>query len=390
MSLYAGWLTVDDVRDRSASERAIAAACDRLVSGAAVMDLDGGTVRAETSDYDRIDARGPRGSCTVYRASGSGRTTGLFSLAVRSGGEAEPLNWIGDRTEPFALPHPAERTPKTDLTAVADRRPEPRPLGDGTLGWYGNWYTTVRAECGPGSSAAAPAAAHHGQCRLRRRGLRGGPGASGPHRPLGRRDPHPADRLPHPAARPARRAAGARADRPASRAVGRRFLRVVRRVSPALGARSAARPGPFGTGAGHASAGGLPAGGQSRPGPPHRRRSARGQARLRRQRGHPLALVAAHRHLHRRRGPRGGVRNHRGRGRRHQAGDGRARERRLVGLVRLRGKPAVHTLTTSYAYDNVLGSRTVSALLRAYVDDMAERRGCTRVTYPDAADSGDR
>ncbi|MEU3415209.1 hypothetical protein ABZ760_28800 [Streptomyces sp. NPDC006658] len=43
-------------------------------------------------------------------------------------------------------------------------------------------------------------------------------------------------------------------------------------------------------------------------------------------------------------------------------------------------------LGTGYAYDDVLGSRTVSALFRAYVDDIAERRGCTHVTYPDAAD----
>ena len=36
--------------------------------------------------------------------------------------------------------------------------------------------------------------------------------------------------------------------------------------------------------------------------------------------------------------------------------------------------------------DNVLDSRTLSALFRAYVDDITKQRGCTHVTYPDAKD----
>ncbi|MFI6730868.1 hypothetical protein NRF20_44130 [Streptomyces sp. R-74717] len=50
------------------------------------------------------------------------------------------------------------------------------------------------------------------------------------------------------------------------------------------------------------------------------------------------------------------------------------------------GKPALHTLSSSYTYDNVLGPRTLSALFRAYVDDITKRRGCTHVTYPDTKD----
>ncbi|MGV9349435.1 hypothetical protein ACWDSD_32505 [Streptomyces spiralis] len=50
------------------------------------------------------------------------------------------------------------------------------------------------------------------------------------------------------------------------------------------------------------------------------------------------------------------------------------------------GKPAVHTLSSSYTYDDVLGSQTLAALFRAYVDDITKRRGCTHVTYPDASD----
>ncbi|WP_432182727.1 hypothetical protein [Streptomyces sp. NBC_00063] len=52
LSLYAGLLTVDDVRDRASSEHDIAAACDHLVSGAQVMDLQGGMVRAQSVDHN--------------------------------------------------------------------------------------------------------------------------------------------------------------------------------------------------------------------------------------------------------------------------------------------------------------------------------------------------
>ncbi|MFC9245773.1 hypothetical protein ACFT7S_17700 [Streptomyces sp. NPDC057136] len=50
------------------------------------------------------------------------------------------------------------------------------------------------------------------------------------------------------------------------------------------------------------------------------------------------------------------------------------------------GKPALHTLSSSYTYDNVIGPQTMSVLFRAYVDDITKRRGCTHVTYPDAKD----
>lgn len=50
------------------------------------------------------------------------------------------------------------------------------------------------------------------------------------------------------------------------------------------------------------------------------------------------------------------------------------------------GKPALHTLTSSYAYDNMLAPQTLSSLFRAYVDAITKQRGCTHVTYPDAKD----
>ncbi len=45
------------------------------------------------------------------------------------------------------------------------------------------------------------------------------------------------------------------------------------------------------------------------------------------------------------------------------------------------GRPAVHTLTVSYTYDDLTRDR-VRALFRAYVDDITARRGCTDVTFP--------
>ncbi|MEU3742485.1 hypothetical protein AB0E78_36165 [Streptomyces sp. NPDC032198] len=77
LSLYALWLTVDDFRDRASSERDIAAACDHLVSGAQVMDLQGGMVRARSDDDDdyRLDARHLPSACTIYRVSGSRETS---------------------------------------------------------------------------------------------------------------------------------------------------------------------------------------------------------------------------------------------------------------------------------------------------------------------------
>ncbi|WP_381561881.1 hypothetical protein [Streptomyces eurythermus] len=389
LSLYAGWLTVDDVRDRSASERAIAEACDRLVSGAAVMDLHGGTVRAKADDDDRIDTHRPRSSCTVYQASASGRTSGLFTLAVRSSSEAEPLNWIGDRTEPFALPDPADRTPKTDLTAVADRRPEPRPLGDGSLGWYGDWYTTVRAECGPGSSATAPPLLHitasadyddvSGADRARLARIARSAAETLAHRigcrtrlsalPAGEPAPVPT------VLRPARSADGSCAwfagylRHSDHGPLPDRALSVpVRDTYPLESCLLAVSPGQV-----RHTAGGLPE---------DKREFADSAVTHSPWWLRTVTYTGAE-----------------ARAAGYEAIDGEdvviepgtaghANDAWWASSV-CGGEPAVHTLSTGYAYDNVLGSRTVSALFRAYVDDITERRGCTHVTFPDAADFGD-
>ncbi|MFJ6634490.1 hypothetical protein ACIQMR_24340 [Streptomyces sp. NPDC091376] len=51
------------------------------------------------------------------------------------------------------------------------------------------------------------------------------------------------------------------------------------------------------------------------------------------------------------------------------------------------GRPALHTLTVSFTYDDVVLDR-LPALLRAYVDDITRRRGCTDVTFPEPSDFG--
>ncbi|MFF9581189.1 hypothetical protein [Streptomyces achromogenes] len=390
LSLYAGWLTVDDIRDRSASEHAIAEACDRLVSGAAVMDLHGGTVRAKTDDDNRIDMRGRRGSCTVYEASASGRTTGLFSLTVRSGGEAEPLNWIGDRTEPFALPNPAERTPNTDLTAVADRRPEPWPLGDGSLGWYGNWYTTVRAECGPGSSATAPPLLHitasadyddvSGADRARLARIARSAAETLTHR-IGCRTRLPAlpggEPAPVPTVlRPARSAGGSCAwfagylRHSGHGPLPDRALTVpVRDTYPLENCLLAVSPGQV-----RHTAGGLPE---------DKRDFADSAVTHSPWWLRTVTYTGAEARV-------AGYETIDGEDTVIKPGTaGHSNDVWWASSV-CGGKPALHTLGTSYAYDNVLGSRTVSALFRAYVDDITARRGCTHVTFPDGADLGHR
>jgi hypothetical protein len=49
------------------------------------------------------------------------------------------------------------------------------------------------------------------------------------------------------------------------------------------------------------------------------------------------------------------------------------------------GKPAVHTLTLGYPY-SIGATRRFEPLFRAYVKDVAARRGCTHLTFPKSSD----
>ncbi|WP_428957316.1 hypothetical protein [Streptomyces sp. cg35] len=393
LSLYAGWLTVDDFRDRASSEHDIAAACGGLVPGAAVMDLQGGVVRAKAYEGGLVPNH--PGSCTVYRVNGPHDTKALFTLESRGSytvardASAVPTHIIGDDAtsseEPFDYFHRTDDR-RRDATAIADRA-EPRPLGDGTLGWYGDSFATARAECGPSSRSSAPArltatarvlfddvsaADRERLATLARTAVRTLADRTGCATHL----PALPDRLPPAptALRPAKTATGAcqwlvghltahgqdrLPDRVLDSPVGAANPQEtclmaaspdqVRRITPGLDrsgrtyARSALTHSPWWLRT--ASYFGVEAGTVG------------------------YKDSDADRDTFIKPGTAGG---------------------KLKGIWWASsvcdGKPALHTLTSSYTYDGVLGSRTISALFRAYVDDITTRRGCTQVTFPDAKD----
>ncbi|MGW2304103.1 hypothetical protein [Streptomyces sp. NPDC001809] len=384
LSLYAGWLTVDDIRDRAAGERGIAAACDGLVSGAEVMDLQGGMVRAKAADdgRSRLDVDELPGSCAVYKVPGPGRTTGLFTLMVRAVEPSTPLHWAGDDSslEPF---RDGAAGKEPDVTAIADRRPEPHPVGDGTLGRYGNDHTTVRAECGPGSRPEAPellqvtARADYDDVSAEDR-----------------------DRL----ARLARSATALLVDRIGCRGTlsalpARPLPAVPADLRPAAGATDGSC-GWFARYVRRAGQGSLPDRALGTPAPaaspvescllavspdqvgriaadlPDR---ARDYART--ARGHSPWWLRTASYF----GADAHTVGYENLGRPDQVipvgTAGHARGAWWASSV-CDGRPALHTLSAGYTYDNVLSPQELAAVFRAYVDDITERRGCTRVTHP--------
>ncbi|WP_405870045.1 hypothetical protein OHB11_01700 [Streptomyces zaomyceticus] len=387
LSLYAGWLTFDDIRDRAAGERDISAACDGLVSGAAVMDLEGGMLRAKAADSpkSRLDADELPGSCTVYKVPGPGRTTGLFTLTVRVGGTSTPLHRIGDDStlEPFRDRHDGR---KSDVTAIADRRPEPRPIGDGTLGRYGDWYTTVRAECGPGSRATAPKLLHvtaradyddisaADRERLAHIARSATEGLTDRIGCRSRLPALPDQQLPSVPSelRPARSTDGS----------CRWFARHIQAQGPGrLPDRALATPDPDASPVESCLLAVSPDQvGRIADGLPEDDRDSARSALTH----SPWWLRTASFF-----GPEAHTVGYDGLGSDDStitAGTaGHASGAWWASSV-CDGKPALHTLSTGYTYDNVLGAKTLSAVFRAYVDDITKRRGCTHVTYPATKD----
>ncbi|MYW65041.1 hypothetical protein GTY65_13335 [Streptomyces sp. SID8379] len=382
LSLYAGWLTVDDVRDRASSERDISAACDGLVSGAEVMDLQGGMVRAESTDWEphRLDVADLPGNCVIYKVPSPGKSSLLFSLHVEADHGDEPLNEIGDEQDDPFVSVTRGRDPKADVTAVADMFPEPHDLGDGTLGHYTDQYVTVRAACTTDSRAGAPKLLNVT--------------ARAEYEDVSAAD---RERL----ARLARSAAQKVTDRLDCRtrlpALPDELTSVSARLRPARTADASCR-----WFARHLDAHGqrrlpdraLPVPvGSAAPvercllavSPDQVRRVARGLDEGQRE----YADVAlTHSPWWMRTvsyfGPEADT-----------VGFPQDRHPRLIepgtaGGTRggwwasslCDGRPALHTLSSAYLYDNVLGGKEIAALFRAYVDDITRRRGCTHVTFP--------
>ncbi len=382
LSLYAGWLTVDEYRDRSSSERDIAAACDHLVSGEQVMDLQGGMGRATSDDYDnyRLDTRRLPSACTIYKVSGAHESTDLFRLIVRSSDDSEPVNTVGERGTPF-FTNDERRRRKEDLTVAVDRRPEEWPLGDGTLGSYTHFRTTIRAACGPGSGQEAP--------RLLR------VTAVAMYRDVFTEDRHRLAQLAHTATQRLTQRIGCRTQ---LRALPVHMGAVPSKLRPVLTADGSCR-----------WAGQL-AKGQGQGRLPDRALTTRARDRNPAE-GCLLAVSPTQ--------VRAIARTLTG-DQRHYADEALtdtawwlrtmsyfgteagAVSRDEIGDVKkikpgtagggshgvwwassiCNGKPALHTLTGGYLYDGIQGGRALNSLFRAYVDDITTQRGCTHVTYP--------
>lgn len=385
LSVYAGWLTADDMRDRASSERDIGVACAGLVSGSEVMDLQGGMVRAKAGDHGdgfTLDGPEPHGSCTLYKVPGPGKSTGLLTLVVRGSSASEPLNWIGDTggLEPFYGDGDDD-----DVTAVADRLPQPGPIGDGTLGRYGNGYTTIRAVCGTGSRTTVPkllnvtaradyddvsAADSERVARIARSA------AEKVTDRIGCRTRLPAlpDRLApvSPALRPAKAADG----------TCRWFARHLReRGQGHLPDRALAAPAP----ATNPVEGCLLAVSPNQVGRIAQDLDGDGRRYARSAVTHSPWWLRSTSYF----GPEAHTVGYDDLGTQDvliEAGTaGHANGAWWASSV-CDGEPALHTLSAGYTYDNVLSPQVLSDLFRAYVDDITERRGCTRITYPDAKD----
>ncbi|WP_433446738.1 hypothetical protein ACQPXS_03360 [Streptomyces sp. CA-142005] len=388
LSLYAGWLTVDDVRDRASSERDIGAACDGLVPGAEVMDLQGGMVRAKGSDYDRLDVRQLPDSCAVYKVPGPGKTTSLFTLVVRGSAPAKPLNWIGDdsRLEPFYDSYGMEGSQKRDVTAVADRRPEAQPVGDGTLGWYGNRYTTVRAECGPGSSATAPELLHVT--------------ARADYDDVSAADRQRLARIARSATKVLADRIGCRTRLPAL--PGRQLAQAPSVLRPARAAGGSCRW--FARHIKEQGQGRLP----DRALAVSVREANPVESCLLAVSPDQVSRIAVGLHGDKREFARSALTHspwwlrtasYFGTEARTVGYDGIVDEEKIIkrgtaghtsggwwASSICDGKPALHTLSSSYTYDEVLDSRTLSALFHAYVGTITKQRGCSHVAYPEAGD----
>ncbi|MFB8027364.1 MULTISPECIES: hypothetical protein [unclassified Streptomyces] len=381
LSVWAVVTQLSDLGARSESRERIEAECGGLVDPDLVLGLNGGTDRVELADRYRIDTARRVSNCVVYRVGGPGTTYGHFALTLTvypaDPNDDERRVVLDD--EPFDL----RRGGADDITAAADHA-VPHPLGDGGLGEYESHMVTARALCADGgrvSSVEASAIAKYADVATPedRRTLAG----------LARR-----------AVEKAAEERGCASELPALPA---EFRAPVFTLGPADGVggtcawygrliaaegrgslpdRALAAP------AGKASAHdacllALGEDGTRRIWPAYEKTT---------ERPRDLAVVLANAPLW--------VKTET------IVGDGtRGLRTGLQDMTPIRpgtagndgftwwassvcdGRPALHLMQVSYPYDRILRGR-LESLFRAYADDATERRGCTGVVLPGAADFG--
>ncbi|MFI7006766.1 hypothetical protein [Streptomyces sp. NPDC050145] len=399
LSLYAGMLTVDDIRDRASSERNIGAACAGLVSGSEVMELRGGTGRA----FAREGVLGTDGSsyeiCDVYRGTAE-KNDGLFRLQVfrddLGPATPPPATTIGRHPGPGVLlggeldmnddPFDSfDRIYADDVTARAVR-PEPYPLGDGTLGWYDADSVTVRAECGPDrlfhvtARAAYEPLPHADRLRLAEL-ARDAAGRVADRYHCDSKLPEVKGPLPETSVklRPARTATGSCAFYPAHLRRNDDYRLPDRALSVPAAASA------------HAETCVLA------PSPDKIRTIAEAMPEKDRdQTDHALGHSPWWLRTATYAGPEARTVGYRipflmdGGAEHIELGSAGGHDGIWWASSVCAGRPALHTLSVHPDYDRVLNSGTTESLFRAYVNDITERHDCTRVTFPKAPAFRDR
>ncbi|MCL8014508.1 hypothetical protein [Streptomyces sp. AS02] len=150
------WLEAQEYQDRQASRERIAEACAGLVDPDRVLGLNGGTARARAGsgadDSFTLGSLPGAGGCTIYRVGRPGTSYGHFGLTVYTNPSDKYANLVGDE-DPFD-----DRDEKRvdDVTRVADESPDyPLSLSqedDGRLGSYNQDSATAKVTCKTGKT----------------------------------------------------------------------------------------------------------------------------------------------------------------------------------------------------------------------------------------------
>ncbi|MFJ8888671.1 hypothetical protein ACIRJR_35460 [Streptomyces sp. NPDC102402] len=383
-----GWalvMEVVDLRDRGESRERIAAACGGLIDPGLVLGLDGGGIdRVKTDDRYEVSTEMPYSGCRVYRVGGPGTTYSHFSMSLvlhsADPDAEETADEIDEQEdEPFRRPYRDE-----EGTAPVVSHAVPYPLGDGRLGDYDEYKVTARAHCATGGEVASVEASavaqydrrvtsedRRGLAELARQAVDRAAGRAGCRADL---PGLPAD-LPEPT-----KEFGAPSATGGTCAWYRNFLTTEERGD--LPDRALASP------AGRASdhdACVLALGEKET------RRIHPGYAK---SSGYPQTLEDVLRYLpwwaktetyvgDGARGLRTGRVNETTELAPGTAGTDSSGVWWASSVCG--GRPAVHVLWVAYPYDRIVRDR-LEPLFRAYVTDATERRGCTGVVLPDAAD----